>query len=180
MRRTRLTLRSFSAIALALGLIGLAPAEASDSPDPGHAYDALAQPYDLLPEGSPALLAELYYAAGEVPGVAELPPGARRSLLDVVTERHRNRLIDRAPEAAPERVRQFIGRLAASELAQAFPDALRQACAQHGVAAGPCAPHEGYVRRALVLGEMLAAKRLALADLETELIGAARPALRPK
>ena len=180
MRRTRLTLHSFPAIALALGLIGLAPAEASDTPDPGHAYDALAQPYDLLPEESPALLAELYYAAGEVPGVAELPPSARRSLLDVVTERHRNRLIDRAPEAAPERVRQFIGRLAASELARSFPDALRQACAQHGVAAGPCAPHGGYVRRALVLDEMLAAERLALADLETELIGAARPALRPK
>ena len=125
MRRTRLTLHPFSAIVLALGLIGLAPAEASDSHDPGHAYDALAQPYDLLPEESPALLAELYYAAGEVPGVAELPPGARRSLLDVVTERHRNRLIDRAPEASPERVRQFIGRLAASELARAFPGALR-------------------------------------------------------
>lgn len=180
MRRTRLTLRPFSAAALALGLIGFAPAEAYDSPDPGHAYDALAQPYDLLPEESPALLAELYYAAEEVPGVAELPPGARRSLLDVVTERHRNRLIDRAPEASPERIRQFVGRLAASELARSFPDALRQACAQHGVVAGPCAPHEGYVRRALVLGEMLAAKRLALADLETELIGAARPALRPK
>ena len=178
MRRIRLTLRPFSAIALALGLIGLAPAEASDSPS--HAYDALAQPYDLLPEESPALLAELYYAAGEVPGVAELPPSARRSLLDVVTERHRNRLIDRAPEASPERIRQFVGRLAASELARSFPDALRQACAQHGVAAGPCAPHGGYVRRALVLGEMLAAKRLALSDLETELIGAARPALRPK
>ena len=33
-------------------------------------------PYDLLPEESPALFAEFYYAAGEVPGVAELPPGA--------------------------------------------------------------------------------------------------------
>ena len=33
-------------------------------------------PHDLLPEESPALLAELYYAAGEVPGMADLPFGA--------------------------------------------------------------------------------------------------------
>ena len=33
-------------------------------------------PYDLLPEESPALFAELYCAAGEVPGVAKLLPGA--------------------------------------------------------------------------------------------------------
>ena len=171
------------AAVLSLGLFCLAlavPAPASDASDPGHAYDALAQPYDPLPDESPALLSQLYYTADEVPGIAELPPGARRSLLDAVTERHRNRLVNRAPEASPERIQRFMDRLAASELAQAFPDALRQACAQHGVLAGSCAPHKGYVRRTQVLEEMLAAQRLTLAGLEMELIGAVRPALRPR
>ena len=135
--------------------------------------------YDPLPDESPALLSELFYAAGEVPGVAELPPAAKRDLLDAVTERHKSRLANRAAEARPQRVLDYLERLSRSELALAFPAAVRQACAQHGLSEGPCAPHRGYVRRALVLEEMLAGQRLSLDGLEVELLGAARPALRP-
>ena len=69
----------------------------------------------------------------------------------------------------------YAARLADSPLGLARPGAVRQACAQLGVADGRCAPHRGYVRRALVLEEMLAMGRLTLADLETELEGAPRP-----
>ena len=158
-----------------LGLAALAQsavAQAQNAVDPAAAYDA-------LPDEPPALLSELFYAAAEVPGITELAPAAKRELLDLVTERHKNRLANRAAEAQPERALAYVERLSQSELAQAFPGAMRQACAQHGLSEGPCAAHGGYVRRALVLEEMLAAQRLSLDSLEVELLGAARPALRP-
>ena len=158
-----------------LGLVALAQAaaaQAQNALDPAAAYDA-------LPDESPALLSELFYAAGEVPGITELAPAAKRELLDVVTERHKSRLANRAAEAQPERALAYVELLSRSELAQAFPGAMRQACAQHGLSEGPCAAHGGYVRRALVLEEMLAAQRLSLDGLEVELLGAVRPALRP-
>ena len=164
--------RRLAALAV-LGWAGLAGAAAAQTfLDPSADYDP-------LPDESPALLSELFYAAGEVPGVAELPPAAKRDLLDAVTERHKSRLANRAAEARPQRVLDYMERLSRSELAQAFPAAVRQACAQHGLSEGPCAPHRGYVRRALVLEEMLAGQRLSLDGLEVELLGAARPALRP-
>ena len=128
---------------------------AQNSPSPLEAYDP-------LPDEPPALLSELFYAANEVPGIAELAPAAKRDLLNVVTERHKSRLANRAAEAQPERALGYLERLSQSELAQAFPGAMRQACAQHGLAEGPCAPHKGYVRRAQVLEEMLASQRLSL------------------
>ena len=164
-------LAAFAGLGLA-ALFHAAAAQAQNSLDPSAAYDA-------LPDESPALLSELFYAAGEVPGIAELAPAAKRELLDVVTERHKSRLANRAAAAQPERALAYVERLSRSELAQAFPGAVRQACAQHGLSEGPCAPHGGYVRRTLVLEEMLASQRLSLDGLEVELLGAARPALRP-
>ena len=157
----------------ALAVLGLAcfvqaaAAQAQGAPGPTQAYDP-------LPDESPALLSELFYAAGEVPGVAELPPAAKLDLLAVVTERYGRRLANRASDALPEQLREYMEGLSQSELAQAFPEALRQACAQQGFAEGPCAPHSGYVRRALVLEEMLAGQRLSLEDLQAEL-AAAKP-----
>ena len=132
------------------------------------------QAYDPLPDESPALLSELFYAAGEVPGIAELPPAAKRDLLAVVTERYGRRLAGQAFAALPERVRKHLEGLSKSALARAFPEALRQACAQHGLVEGPCAPHKGYVRRVLVLEEMLVGQRLSLEELQVELAGAAK------
>ena len=114
-----------------------------------------------------------------MPGVAKLAPAVKRELLDVVTERHKSRLANRAAAAQPERALAYVERLSRSELTQAFPDAVRQACAQHGLSEGPCAMHGGYVRRARVLERMLASHRLSLDGLEVELLGAACPALRP-
>ena len=164
-------LAAFAVLGLA-ALAQAAAAQAQNSVDPAAAYDA-------LPDESPALLSELFYAAGEVPGITELAPAAERELLEVVTERHKNRLANRAAKAQPERALAYVERLSRSELAQAFPSAVRQACAQHGLSEGPCAAHGGYVRRARVLEEMLAGQRLSLDSLEVELLGAARPALRP-
>ena len=164
-------LAAFAVLGLA-ALAQAAAAQAQNAVDPSTAYDA-------LPDESPALLSELFYAAGEVPGITELAPAIKRELLDVVTERHKSRLANRAAEAQPERALAYMERLSRSELAQAFPGAMRQACAQQGLSEGPCAAHGGYVRRAMVLEEMLAAQRLSLDSLEVELLGAARPALRP-
>ena len=133
-------------------------------------------PHDRLPEGGPETLAEVYYAAGEIPGVAVMSAAHRRGLLDVVTERYKNRLIDRA--GLPEEVLLgHVERLSRSGLAARRPLAVAQTCAQHGLVVGACAAHEGYVRRALLLEEMLAAGRLSLGDLEEELIGSSRPSL---
>ena len=133
-------------------------------------------PHDGLPEGGPETLVELYHAADEIPGIAVLPAAHKRSLLDVVTERYKNRLIDRAglPE---ELLLGHIERLSRSGLAASHPLTVAQTCAQHGLLGGACVAHEGYVRRALLLEEMLAVGRLSLGELETELIGSSRPSL---
>ena len=86
-------------------------------------------------------------------------------------------MIDRAPSASRERTQRYVERLAQSPLAQESPDVVRQACAQYGFTEGACADHAGYVRRALVLTEMLAQRSLSLARLETELAGEPRPEL---
>ena len=78
-----------------------------------------------------------------MPGIAELPPTAKLDLLAVVTERQVRRLAGQAFEALLERMHGCLAGLSKSELGQTFPDALRQACAQYGLAEGPCAPHQG-------------------------------------
>ena len=96
--------------------------------------------HEALPEGDAADLPQLYWSASAVPGIDALAEAHRRSLLGVVTERHRSRLVDRGP--GPEELRRHVERLAASPLASRRP--LAQACAQYGLVEGACAPHEGY------------------------------------
>lgn len=133
--------------------------------------------HEALPEGGPEELAELYYAASEVPGIASLGANNRRSLLDAVTHRHKNRLADREPGAEAD-MRAHLDRLSRSALAVEHPMVVAQTCAQYGIGDGACEAHRGYVRRARVLEEMLASGRLTLAELETELVGAPRRSLR--
>lgn len=132
--------------------------------------------YDELPAGAPAHVAQFYYAALELPGVAGWDRETRLALLDAATLRHRDRLLDRAPAPSADAALRHVERLAASEAMGVR--ALAQSCAQHGLVAGPCAAHVGHVRRARVLEEMLAQGRLTLAALEAELAGAPRPRLR--
>ena len=132
--------------------------------------------HETLPEGEPAVLAGLYYAARDVPGVASLGEDHRRSLLDVVTQRYKDRLADRGA-AAGERERAHLERLSRSALAADHPMVLAQSCAQYGIEVGVCAPHRAYVRRARLLEEMLATGRITLAGLETELVGTPRRSL---
>ena len=167
----------FTRAAMGLALAAASLASSAAREEPTNEVAAAAVPFaahEALPEGDAAELAQLYWSASEVPGVDALAEAHRRSLLDVVTERHRSRLVDRGP--GPEELRRHVERLAASPLASRRP--LAQACAQYGLVEGACAPHEGYVRRAMVLGEMLALGRLKLGELETELAGAPRPSLR--
>lgn len=133
--------------------------------------------YDSLPDGAPSEVAGLFFSAIDVPDLAEWPVEDTKALLDVVTLRYKNRLIDRAPAASPQRAQRYVERLAQSALVQEFPNALRQTCAQYGLATGSCAKHRGYVRRAQVLEEMLVQGQLTLDRLETELAGAPRPKL---
>lgn len=132
--------------------------------------------YEALPEGDAESLAQLYWSASEVPGIDSLAVAHRRSLLDVVTERYKSRLVDRGP--ALEDLLRHVERLAESPLASRRPLAVAQVCAQYGLRQGPCAAHAGYVRRAMLLEEMLARGQLTLDDLETELAGAPRPSRR--
>ena len=143
---------------------------------PGPAAWSDAAAYDELPAGAPAHVAQFYYAALELPGVAGWDRETRLALLDAATLRHRDRLLDRAPAPSADAALRHVERLAASDVMRA--GALAQACAQYGLLAGPCAAHAGYVRRARVLEEMLAQGRLTLAALEAELAGAPRPRLR--
>ena len=92
-------------------------------------------PHDGLPEGGPETLAEVYYAAEEIPGVAALPAAHKRGLLDVVTERHKNRLIDRAG-LPKELLLVHMEMLSRSGLAGSRPLAMAQTCAQHGLLEG--------------------------------------------
>lgn len=131
--------------------------------------------YDELPDGPAPELARLYYAAASVPGLAELGTAERAALLDAVTLRYRDRLVDRAPSASPSDALGHAARLAGSELGAARPELVARTCARYGLVEGACAGHSGYVRRVLVLEEMLVQGQLTLEALEIELVGAARP-----
>lgn len=132
---------------------------------------------DALPRGAPGDVAQLFHSALDLPDVAEWIDQDRKALLEVVTLRYGNRLMDRAPAASRQRAERYVEHLAQSPLAREFPNALRQTCAQYGLMAASCAPHRGFVRRALVLEEMLAQGLLTLERMETELAGAPRPTL---
>ena len=127
--------------------------------------------YDALPAGAPDELARLFHSALDLPNVRQWPAEAKRQLLAVVTARHKNRLIDRAPPASGAQTQRYVERLAKSPLAQESPTVVRQTCAQYGFTEGACAAHAGYVRHAVVLEEMLARGHLSLEQLETELVG---------
>lgn len=136
-----------------------------------------ADAYDELPAGPAAEVARLYYSALALPGVPGWDGVARAALLDVATLRYRNRLVDRAPAVSEAAALRHVGRLSESGLALAHPGAVGQACAQYGLLSGPCAGHAGYVRRALVVEEMLAQGQITLGALESELVGASRPGM---
>lgn len=159
------------AIALATGVVALIGTWAMAEPP-----IALGE-YDALPEGTPGELAQLFRSALDLPNVRQWPAEDKRQLLEVVTVRYKNRLIDRAPPASRDRTQRYVERLAKSPLAQESPNVVRQACAQYGFVEGACADHAGYVRRSLVLTEMLAQRNLSLAQLETDLAGGPRPEL---
>lgn len=159
--------------AFSICIVGGLALTASAAPTSNVARDA----DDMLPEGTADEIAGLFHSALEVPDVADWLAEDREDLLDVVTLRYKNRLIDRAPAASLHRVRRYVEQLAHSGLAKEFPNAMRQTCAQYGLTEGSCAQHRGYVRRALVLEEMLARQQLTLGQMEAELAGATRPTL---
>ena len=142
---------------------------------------AVAEPvtgeYDALPAGAPDELARRSNSALELPGIEQWPAEDKRQLLEAVTVRYKNRLIDRAPTATPEQTQRYVERLAKSPLAEESPRVVRQTCTQYGFTEGVCADHAGYTLRALVLEEMLAQRSLSLGQLETELAGKPRPKL---
>ena len=138
---------------------------------------AAASAFEPLPEGGPELLAQYYHSALEVPGIADLSPPDGLRLLDVVTHRYKNRLANRGA-GVDERMLPHAQRLARSDAAADFPHLVPQVCAQYGLTEGACAPHRGYVRRVLLLEEMLASGRLSLEDVEIQLAGAARAGWR--
>ena len=80
----------------------------------------LFQPYDQLPDGTPEQLSEFYYSALAVPGIEAMPTADKQRLLDVVTDRYKNRLVDRGATSL-ERMRGHIARLAESKIAKDFP-----------------------------------------------------------
>ena len=127
--------------------------------------------YDALPAGSPGELARLFHSALDLPNVRQWRAEGLRQLLVVVTVRYKHRLIDRAPPASEEQMQRYVEQLANSPLAQESSTVVRQTCAQYGFTEGACVAHAGYVRRALVLEEMLARGDLSLEQLETELLG---------
>lgn len=128
--------------------------------------------YDELPPGSAAHVAQFYYSALALPDVDGWDRERRLALLDAATERHRDRLVDRASWASAEAALRHVERLAAS--GAATRRAVEQACARYGLVEGGCSGHAGYVRRVLVVEEMLAQGRVTLDGLETELAGAPR------
>lgn len=132
---------------------------------------------DGLPNGPPAEVAMLYHSSLAVPGVADRPLARRTALLDAATALHRQRILPGPAVSAVDRAA-YAKRLADSRLGRSRPGVVRQACAQFGLASGVCSAHRGYVRRALVLAEMLALGQVTLAELETELEGAPRPGKR--
>ncbi|MCY4344250.1 MAG: hypothetical protein OXE83_11835, partial [Gammaproteobacteria bacterium] len=130
--------------------------------------------WDELPDVEPAELARLYHTALALPGVGDWPPAQRAALVDAATLRYRDRLVDRSSAPFPGTGRRHLERLV---VGGAPEGAVGQACAQFGVLDGPCRMHRSYVRRVLVVEEMLVQERLTLADLEAELTGATRPGL---
>ena len=128
---------------------------------------------DALPEGAPAELAGRYASSLSVPGLASWPVARRMELLDAATARRRDRLAGLGPAPPVADRRAYVGRLAESALGRR-PGVVRQACAHLGVEDGPCAAHRGYVRRALVLEQMLARPGATPDGLETELTGTSR------
>ena len=159
------------AIALATGVLALIGTWAMAEPPSGAAE------YDPLPKGAPAELAQLFHSALDLPNIRHWPAEDKRQLLQVVTVRYKNRLVDRAPPLSRERTQRYVEQLAKSPLAQESPNVIRQACAQYGFVEAACTDHAGYVRRALVLTEMLVQRNLSLAQLETELAREPRPKL---
>ena len=131
--------------------------------------------YDELPEGAPEDVAQFYYSALELPEVGDWDPWRRAALLDAATLRYRDRLVDRSSWPAADAALRHVERLAANDGLPA--EAVAQVCGQYGLLAGPCADHAGYVRRVLVVEEMLVQGRLSLDALETEMVGAPRPRL---
>ena len=164
-------------VLIVLAVLPAAAEESADGADARRGSPAASfAAHEPLPEGGPAELAALYYGADEVPGVASLGADHRRSLLDVVTRRYKDRLADRG--AGPEgTMRAHLERLAGSRLAADRPMVMAQSCARFGIDDGVCAAHRGYVRRARLLEEMLATGRTTLAALETDLVGAPRRGL---
>ena len=150
--------------ALAAGVLALGVGGAQHTAD-----------YDELPAGPSASIAPLYFSALSLPGVSDWTAAEKAALLDVATLRYKDRLIDRAPAVSAEHTRTYLERLAGSALILSYPDAMRQACAQHAVSDGVCEAHAGYVRRAGVVEEMLVQGQLSLDELELELIGSRRP-----
>ncbi len=130
--------------------------------------------WDELPEGEPGELARLYHSALALPGLDHWPPSRRAALVDAATLRYRDRLVDRSSSPSPGAGRRHVERLVGGGAPEG---AVSQACAQFGVLDGPCGMHRGYVRRVLVVEEMLVQNQLTLADLEAELTGATRPGL---
>ena len=170
--------------AAALGLctaLAVAHAEATDrhpgDREGGEGSAARFAAHETLPEGGPEALAALYHAAYEVPGIESLGDEHRRNLLDVVTQRYKDRLADRGT-GSPKTMRAHLARLSGSALAADRPMVMAQSCAQYGIEDGVCADHRGYVRRARLLEEMLATGRITLPGLETELVGAPRRSLK--
>ena len=159
------------AIALAMGIVAFIGTSAMADPR------SATGEYDPLPKGAPAELAQLFHSALDLPNSRQWPAEDKRQLLQVVTVRYKNRLIDRAQPISRDRTLRYVERLAESPLAQESPGVVRQTCAQYGFTEGACADHAGYVHRALVLEEMLVQRNLSLAQLETELVGEPLPAL---
>ena len=141
----------------------------------GLCHGSAAGAYDELAEGPAAEVARLFYSALSLPGVSEWDGAKRAALVDAATLRYRDRLVDRASQPAGDAALRHVERLAAAEAVPA--EAVGQACAQAGLASGPCAPHAGYVRRVLVVEEMLVQGQLTLSELERELLGAPRSGL---
>lgn len=175
-RSTHIRDASGCRIAALLGALAIFAAGPSlAAPAPGTDEAVFAAQYDELPDGSPEELGRLYYSTLGVPGIAGWTAEARRRLLDLVTERYKNRLINRPAAVSEERSHRYIEGLSQSKFAQDFPHVVPQTCAQYALTEGSCAPHRGYVRRVLVLEEMLVQSRLSLDAMEVELVGAARP-----
>lgn len=131
--------------------------------------------YDELPEGPAPEVARLYFSALALPGIEGWGRAKRSALLDAATLRYRDRLVERASWRSGEAALRHVERLASAGAVPA--EAVGQVCAQAGLVSGPCGPHAGYVRRVLVVEEMLVQGQLTLDDLEAELVGAPRSRL---